>query len=255
MAASIDLNADLGEGFGIWQLGDDDALLEVITSANIACGAHGGDPVTMRRVCARAVDRGVIIGAQVGYRDLAGFGRRRIDIDPDELDAEVVFQLGALEAFARLAGDRVRYVKPHGALYNTVVHDTVQAAAVVAAIRAVDPSLAVLGLPGSELLRLATAAGLRAVPEAFADRAYRADGTLVPRSEAGAVLHDGDAIAARCVALVRDGSVVTATGTAVDVRAASVCVHGDTPGAVGIARQVRRSLEAAGVTVAPFAFG
>ena len=255
MAASIDLNADLGEGFGIWQLGDDDALLEVITSANIACGAHGGDPVTMRRVCARAVDRGVIIGAQVGYRDLAGFGRRRIDIDPDELDAEVVFQLGALEAFARLAGDRVRYVKPHGALYNTVVHDTVQAAAVVAAIRAVDPSLAVLGLPGSELLRLATAAGLRAVPEAFADRAYRADGTLVPRSEAGAVLHDRDAIAARCVALVRDGSVVTATGGAVDVRAASVCVHGDTPDAVGIARQVRRSLEAAGVTVAPFAFG
>lgn len=255
MAASIDLNADLGEGFGIWQLGDDDALLEVITSANIACGAHGGDPVTMRRVCARAVDRGVIIGAQVGYRDLAGFGRRRIDIDPDELDAEVVFQLGALEAFARLAGDRVRYVKPHGALYNTVVHDTVQAAAVVAAIRAVDPSLAVLGLPGSELLRLATAAGLRAVPEAFADRAYRADGTLVPRSEAGAVLHDRDAIAARCVALVRDGSVVTATGAAVDVRAASVCVHGDTPDAVGIARQVRRSLEAAGVTVAPFAFG
>ncbi len=256
MGVTIDLNADLGEGFGIWQLGDDEALLDVVTSANVACGFHGGDPVTMRRVCARAVDRGVAIGAQVGYRDLIGFGRRRIDIDPSELEADVVFQLGALEAFARVAGDRVRYVKPHGALYNTVVHDTAQAAAVIAAVRAVDPSLAVLALPGSELLRLAELAGLRAVSEAFADRGCTAaDGTLVPRSEVGAVLHDQAMVVDRCVELARRGTVTTAEGTTVRVQAASVCVHGDTPGAVEIARGVRHALEAAGVSVAAFAFG
>jgi UPF0271 protein len=206
----------------------------------------------MRRVCERAVREGVAIGAQVGYRDLAGFGRRRIDVDPAELRDEVVYQLGALDAFARLAGDRVRYVKPHGALYTTAVTDTGQAGAVVAAVRAYDPTLAVLGLPGSRLLALAEAAGLPTVREAFADRAYEADGSLVPRGRPGAVLEDVDAVVARCVDIATTGRVRAVDGTEVDVGARSICVHGDTAGAVDMVRRVRAALQAAGVPVAPF---
>ena len=172
----IDLNADLGEGFGAWTLGDDDALLEVITSANVACGFHAGDPTVLRRTCERAAERGVVIGAQVGYRDLAGFGRRFVDMDPDELTNDVLYQLGALEAFARVAGTQVRYVKPHGALYNAIVHHEAQAEAVVEAVRRYDPTLPVLGLPGSVWLAAAEGAGLTPVPEAFADRAYTPQG-------------------------------------------------------------------------------
>ena len=180
----IDLNADLGEGFGVWRLGDDDALLDVVTSANVACGFHAGDPVTMRRVCAGAAQRGVAIGAQVGYRDLAGFGRRRIDIDRDELAADVLYQLGALDACARAAGTRVRYVKPHGALYNTAVDDPEQAGAIASAVAAFDPTMPLLALPDSALATAAHDAGLPFVPEAFADRGYRPDGRLVPRGRA-----------------------------------------------------------------------
>src|SRR3954452_17293506 len=187
----VDLNSDLGEGFGHWALGDDDALLGVVTSANVACGFHASDASIMRRVCARAVQNRVSIGAQVGYRDLPGVGRRVIDVEPEALTADVLYQLGALEAFARIAGDRVRYVKPHGALYNTIVHHEEQAAAVVAAVVAYDRTLPVLGLPGSAWLRLAGEAGLTVVHEAFADRAYTPEGTLVPLREPGSVLHDG----------------------------------------------------------------
>ena len=249
----IDLNADLGEGFGVWRLGDDDALLGVVSSANVACGFHAGDPLTMRTVCASAVAGGVSIGAQVAYRDLAGFGRRFVDVAPDELTADVLYQLAALDGVARSAGGRVSYVKPHGALYNAVVHHERQARALVDAVSAYDPGLAVLGLPGSALLRLAGEAGLRTVPEGFADRGYTPDGTLVPRGEPGAVVRDPAAVAGRAVRMAADGTVLAVDGTPVRVGVESVCVHGDTPGAVGLARSVRAALESAGLTVAPFA--
>jgi len=249
----IDLNADLGEGFGVWRLGDDDALLGVVTSANVACGFHAGDPSTMRRVCAGAVAAGVAIGAQVSYRDLAGFGRRFIDVPPAELTDDVLYQLAALDGIARAEGGRVGYVKPHGALYNAAVHHEGQARAVVDAVRAYDPSLPVLGLPGSSLLRRAEAAGLRPVPEGFADRGYTPEGTLVPRREPGALVTDLAAVAERAVRMAVDGVVTAVDGTAVDVAVASICVHGDTPGAVQLARAVRSALQEAGLDPVPFA--
>ncbi|QNP73899.1 LamB/YcsF family protein [Streptomyces roseirectus] len=249
----IDLNADLGEGFGRWRLTDDEQLLSVVTSANVACGFHAGDPVTMRRVCAMAAEKGVTIGAQVSYRDLAGFGRRAMDVPPAELAAEVAYQIGALEVFARAAGARVAYVKPHGALYNRIVHDEEQARAVVDGVLLVGPALPVLGLPDSRFLELAGQAGLTGVPEAFADRAYTDQGTLVPRGEEGAVVHDPEAVVERSLALASSGHVVSRTGASVAVRARSLCLHGDTPGAVDLARRVRRRLEEAGVRVGAFA--
>ncbi|MEU0164534.1 LamB/YcsF family protein [Streptomyces iakyrus] len=250
---SIDLNADLGEGFGRWRLTDDERLLSVVTSANVACGFHAGDAVTMRRVCELAAERGVRIGAQVSYRDLAGFGRRAMDVPPAELAAEVAYQIGALEVFARAAGARVAYVKPHGALYNRVVHDEEQAAAVVDGVLLADAALPVLGLPGSRLLELAGKAGLPVVTEAFADRAYTDAGTLVPRTLEGAVVTDPDAVVERSLGLARSGEVVSRSGTRIGVRARSLCLHGDTPGAVELARRVRERLEASGVRVEAFA--
>lgn len=251
----MDLNADLGEGFGAWRLGDDDALLDVVTSANVACGFHAGDPSTMRRVCARAAERGVAIGAQVGYRDLAGFGRRRIDYAADELRDDVLYQLAALDGFCRVAGTRVGYLKPHGALYNTACVDEGQAAAVVAAVLDYDRSLPVLTLPGSVLARLATGAGLRAVGEAFADRGYEPDGTLVSRRSPGAVITDAAAVTERAVRMAREGVVTATDGSQVRFRAESICLHGDTPGAVALARGVRAALAGAGIAVAPFTGG
>jgi len=249
---TIDLNSDLGEGFGHWSLGDDDALLGVVTSANVACGFHASDASIMRRVCEQAAERGVAIGAQVGYRDLPGFGRRFIDIEPDALTQDVIYQVGALKAFARVAGSQVAYVKPHGALYNAIVHHEEQAAAVVRAIVDYDPTLPVLGLPGSAFLRLAGEAGLTTVTEAFADRAYTPEGTLVSRRLPGAVLEDVEAIAARCVAIATGEPITDIDGGSLLVRADSLCVHGDTAGAVDIARRVKAALADAGVTVAPF---
>jgi UPF0271 protein len=249
----IDLNSDVGESFGRWTLGDDMALLPVITSANVACGFHAGDPRTLWATCTAAAEHGVTVGAQIGYRDLAGFGRRFIDIDPADLVAEVIYQIGALQALAEASGTAVRYVKPHGALYNAVVHHRDQAQAVVEAVRAVDPTLPLLGLPGSAVLELAEAAGLNTVREAFADRAYTPQGTLVSRREPGAVLHDPDAVAARMVRLVTAGVITAVDGTDVEMSADSICVHGDSPGAFDIARRVRSALEGAGVTVGAFA--
>ncbi|UJW33734.1 LamB/YcsF family protein [Saccharothrix sp. AJ9571] len=250
--STVDLNSDLGEGFGIWVLGDDDALLDIVTSANVACGFHAGDPSIMRATCERAAQRGVVIGAQVSYRDLAGFGRQRMDVPPDRLADEITYQIGALDAFARAAGTRVAYVKPHGALYNTVVTDEVQAAGVADGVRRYG-ELPVLGLPGSALLSAAEARGLPTVTEAFADRAYTPEGHLVSRREAGAVLHDVETIAARCVDLATHGRITAIDGSEVTVGARSICVHGDTPGAVEIARAVRAALEATDITPAPFA--
>jgi UPF0271 protein len=249
---SIDLNADLGEGFGRWQLTDDEELLSVVTSANVACGFHAGDAVTMRRVCELAAERGVRIGAQVSYHDLAGFGRRAMDVPAAELAAEVAYQVGALEVFARAAGTRVSYVKPHGALYNRVVHDAEQAAAVVAGVVLADATLPVLGLPGSHLLKVAEQAGLPVVTEAFADRAYTERGTLVPRSQDGAVITDAAMVIERSVTLARSGTVVSHSGERITVRARSLCLHGDTPGAVELARRVRAELTASGVRVEAF---
>ncbi|MFD0255617.1 MULTISPECIES: LamB/YcsF family protein [unclassified Streptomyces] len=250
---SIDLNADLGEGFGRWRLTDDEGLLSVVTSANVACGFHAGDPATMRRVCELAAERGVTVGAQVSYRDLAGFGRRAMDVPPAELAAEVAYQIGALAVFARAAGTRVAYVKPHGALYNRVVRDEEQAAAVVDGVLLAGGALPVLGLPGSRVLDRAAEAGLPAVPEAFADRAYTDQATLVPRGQEGAVVTEPDAVVARSVELARSGTVTARSGAVVTVRARSLCVHGDTPGAVDLARRVRERLEASGVRVEAFA--
>ncbi len=252
MGAEIDLNSDLGEGFGAWPLGDDEALLDVVTSANVACGFHAGDPSVLRRVTERAVERGVVIGAQVGYRDLAGFGRRFIDMDPRELTNDIIYQIGALDGFARIAGSSVRYVKPHGALYNAVVTHAEQAAAVVEAIRSYDAELAVLGLPGSELLRQAEAAGLSVVPEAFADRAYTAEGGLVPRRQPNAVVRDPDEVVRRSVRMVVEWLVEAIDGSGLTLSPRSLCVHGDTPGAVDLARRVRKALTDAGVSLRSF---
>ncbi|WP_371672833.1 LamB/YcsF family protein [Streptomyces sp. NBC_00289] len=249
---SIDLNADLGEGFGRWRLTDDERLLSVVTSANVACGFHAGDAVTMRRVCEQAAERGVRIGAQVSYRDLAGFGRRAMDVPPAELTAEVAYQIGALQVFARAAGTRVSYVKPHGALYNRAVYDAEQAGAIVDGVLLADAALPVLGLPGSRLLELAAKAGLPAVPEAFADRAYTPEATLVPRGEEGAVVSDPQAVVERSLGLALDGVVTTRSGERVRVRARSLCLHGDTPGAVELARRVRERLQESGVRVEAF---
>jgi 5-oxoprolinase (ATP-hydrolysing) subunit A len=249
----MDLNSDLGEGFGTWRLGDDAAMLDLVTSANVACGFHAGDPRTLLATCERAIERGVVIGAQVGYRDLAGFGRRFIDYEAPDLMAEIVYQIGALDGLARAAGDRVLYVKPHGALYNTIVHHEQQAAAVVDAVRRYDPDLPVLGLPGSVFLHLAEEAGLRTVREAFADRGYHPDGTLVSRREPGALLHDPAEVAERMVRLATERTLVAIDGSVIKIEADSICVHGDSPGAVAMASAVAGALAAAGVPVNAFA--
>lgn len=251
-ATAIDLNADVGEGFGRWELGDDETLLGCLTSANVACGFHAGDPVIMHRVCDLAVAANVRIGAQVGYRDLSGFGRRAIAYERSHLADEILYQLGALDGFARSAGARVRYVKPHGALYNTVVTDAEQAGALIDAVKRYDATLPVLVLPGSVAATEAAAAGLTVVAEAFVDRAYTAAGTLVSRREAGAVIDDPALVVDRAIQLATTGTVTAIDGTAVAVTARSLCVHGDTPGATSLARAVRRGLEHAGVRLEAF---
>ena len=249
---SVDLNADLAEGFGVWELGDDDAMLDIVTSANLACGFHAGNPVGLARTCRAAAERSVRIGAQVGYFDLAGFGRRRIEVAPAELTADVIYQIGALQALARAAGSALAYIKPHGALYNTIVDDREQARAVAQAVHAVDPGLPVLGLAGSVFFEEADRLGLRTVAEAFADRAYRPDGRLVARREPGAVLHDPALIAERVMTMVHSGRVTAVDGSVIDVQVESVCVHGDSPGAVAIATAVRERLLASGVELEAF---
>ncbi|MCV7078885.1 LamB/YcsF family protein [Mycobacterium szulgai] len=250
--ASIDLNADLGEGFGVWRLGDDDAMLGIVTSANVACGFHAGDPAGLLRVCRSAAERGVRIGAQLSYRDLAGFGRRFIDVTAEDLFADVVYQIGALHAIAQACGSAVVYAKPHGALYNTIVTNREQAAAVAEAVAIVDNTLPVLGMAGSVFFEEAARVGLRTVAEAFADRAYQPDGQLVSRREPGAVLDDPGAIARRVLGMVTTGEITAIDGTRVAIPVESVCVHGDSPGAVQIAAAVRDQLKSAGTEIKAF---
>lgn len=249
---TVDLNADMGEGFGRYEL-DDSALLDVVTSASIACGFHAGDPVVMRDTVAAAMRHSVTIGAHPGYPDLVGFGRRELAASAAEIEALVVYQIGALQGVCSASGARVRYVKAHGALYNRAARDAAAADAIARAVRAVNPTLALLGLAGSELIRAAERVGIRAVSEAFVDRAYRADGTLVPRSEPGAVLHDADEVAERAVRIVQMGTVQAIDGKMIDINAESLCTHGDGPHALAIVRAVRERLERAGIQVAPFA--
>lgn len=249
---TIDMNADLGEGFGRWTLGDDAAMLDLVTSANVACGFHAGTPLSLFTVLRAAAERGVVVGAHVAYRDLAGFGRRFLDASIEELTADVVYQIGALQGLAAAAGTRVSYVKPHGALYNTIATGHPHARAVIDAVRSIDRALPLVALAGSPLVANAESAGLRVIPEAFADRAYAPDGSLVPRSQRGAVLEDAAAIGRRTVELVTTGAVEAIDGSRIHVMAESVCVHGDSAGSVAMARQIRASLAEADVEVSSF---
>ncbi|NDJ57652.1 LamB/YcsF family protein [Enterobacteriaceae bacterium 4M9] len=248
----IDLNSDLGESYGQWRMGDDAAILPVVSSANVACGFHAGDPAGIFSTLKSAQANGVAVGAHVAYPDLVGFGRRNMDIASDELTADVIYQIGALQALARAAGSAVRYVKPHGALYNTIAHDKRQALAVIAAIKAVDPALPLVVLAGSPLVQLAQEEGLTVIAEAFADRAYHADGTLVSRREAGAVLHDPQQVAERMLQLITEGGLASIEGTFTRINADSICVHGDSPGAIEMARQLRALLEQNGIAIRSF---
>lgn len=249
---NIDLNSDLGESFGAWRMGDDAAMLAIVSSANVACGFHAGDPAGILATLRSAAAHGVSVGAHVAYPDLVGFGRRNMDLSSADLQASVIYQIGALQGLAAAAGTRVRYVKPHGALYNFIAHDARQAADVIAAVKAVDASLGLVVLAGSALAGWAREAGLRTVEEAFADRGYRADGSLVPRNQPGAVLHDPDAIAERMLQLARDGTVTAVDGSVVRVHAQSICVHGDSPGAVAMAQRLRERLTAEGIAIRAF---
>ena len=250
---TIDLNSDLGESFGQWCMGDDAAMLDIVTSANVACGFHAGDPAGILRTLRAAAAKGVTIGAHVAYPDLVGFGRRNMDIASFDLTADVIYQIGALQALATAAGTSVRYVKPHGALYNTIAHDTRQALAVIEAIRAVDARLVLVALAGSPLIELARREGLTCIAEAFADRAYTPQGTLVSRREPGAVLHDAEQVAQRMLRLVQTGEIEAIDGSVTRIEADSICVHGDSPGAIQMAREVRQLLEQSGVSLQPFA--
>ena len=249
----IDLNSDLGESLGGWRMGDDAAMLDIVSSANVACGFHAGDPAGILETLKAARERGAMVGAHVSYPDLVGFGRRNMDVASADLVAGVIYQIGALQGLARVAGTEVRYVKPHGALYNTIAHDRRQATDVITAMRAIDPSLVLVALAGSPLIDWARDAGLTVVAEAFADRGYTPEGTLVSRRDPGAVLHDVDQIAARMLSLVRDGVVEAVDGSLVRIAADSICVHGDSPGAVAIARHLRERFEQEGVRISSFA--
>ncbi|RMH45046.1 MAG: LamB/YcsF family protein [Alphaproteobacteria bacterium] len=251
--SSIDLNADMGESFGPWQKGADARLLEVVTSANIACGFHAGDPLVMARTVRAAHARGVNIGAHPGFPDLRGFGRRRPAIlDPDELGADILYQIGALAAIARAEGASLAHVKLHGALSNIASEDRAVADTAMEAIARGAPGLAVVALAGTALEAAARAAGLPVVAELFADRGYRPDGTLVPRGEPGAMIDDPKAAAERVLRMVEDRAITAVDGSRLPVEPDTICVHGDGPTAIAIAEAVRARLEGAGIRVAPF---
>jgi UPF0271 protein len=250
---TIDLNCDLGEGFGAWEMGNDAAMIDLATSVNIACGFHAGDADTMRTTVGLAKARGVSIGAHPGYRDIYGFGRRPFpSMASSEIENMVAYQIGALQAIATMAGHKVTHVKAHGALSNVACDDDRTAKAIASAIRAVDPNLVFVVLANSKLVQAGEAANLPMVHEVFADRAYEDDGQLVSRRKPGSVLHDAKQIADRVVRMVQDGAVVSVTGKVIKMRTDTVCIHGDTPSAVDIARGVRKALKEAGIDVAPF---
>ena len=247
----VDLNADIGESFGIYKIGEDELLLRTITSGSIACGFHAGDPMVMRHTVRLAAQAGVSIGAHPGFPDLAGFGRREMTIEPREITDLVLYQLGALSAIARAEGTALRHVKPHGALYNMSVRRADTAEAIARAVASFDDTLVLVGLPGSELLSAAFRLGLSVAAEGFADRSYEKDGSLTPRHVAGAVVSDPGHAAERAVRMVRDRKVAARDGSTISLKVDTICVHGDTPGAADLAAAVRAGLEQAGITVAP----
>lgn len=248
----IDLNSDLGESFGQWKMGNDEAILKIVSSANVACGFHAGSPEGILKTLKAAKANNVKIGAHVAYPDLVGFGRRNMDIASDELTADVIYQIGALKGLATSIGASVDYVKPHGALYNTMAHDKRQAMAVIDAICSLDTNLVLVALAGSPLINWAKEKGLNVVAEAFADRAYHANGTLVSRHEKGAVLHDPQLVAERMLQLVNEGGLMSIEGKFVSIDASSICVHGDSPAALAIAQSVRDKFQQNGITVSSF---
>ena len=247
----VDINCDMGESFGPWPMGADAEVLPHITSANIACGAHAGDPSVMRRTVRLARAASVRVGAHPGFADLQGFGRREMKVDPSELEDSLIAQIGALAAIAQAEGTALQHVKAHGALYNMAAREPALAAAIARAIAACGPALIMFGLPGSPMIDAGVAAGLRVAAEGFADRAYEDDGSLTPRSRPGAVIHEPEAVVARAVRMVRDGVVLTAAGREVPLRVDTICVHGDTPGAPDLARRIHAALTGAGATIAP----
>jgi UPF0271 protein len=247
----IDLNADLGESFGAWPMGQDAQLMAIVTSANVACGGHAGDPATMRRTVRLARAHGVAVGAHPGFPDLLGFGRREIQMSPQDVEDLVLYQVSALAGIARAEGVRLQHVKAHGALYNMACRDEALAEAIAAAVAAFDPTLVLFGLPGSALLQAGLDAGLPVAAEAFADRAYLPDGSLAPRSQPGSVIHDVDTVVARAVTMVTESTAIATDGSRLAFDADTLCLHGDTPGAAALAAAIRRGLEDAGVTIAP----
>ena len=249
MTREIDLNSDLGEGYGAWTMGDDTTMLGIVSSANVACGFHAGDPMSILKTVREAARNGVAVGAHVSYPDRVGFGRRPMDVTHAELVADVIYQIGALQGICTAAGTKVTYVKPHGALYNTIANDAKQGAAVIEAIREIDPSLVMMGLAGTPILTQAAEAGLSVSAEAFADRGYTPGGLLVSRRDPGAVLHDPDMIAERMLRLVTEGTIEANDGSTLKLQADSICVHGDSPGAVAMAARIREVLIAGGVTI------
>ena len=249
----IDLNADVGESFGAYAIGHDPGLMKSITSANVAAGFHAGDPSVLRATVRRAKAHGVAVGAHPSFPDLAGFGRREMVMSPREAEDLVLYQIAAVAGVAHVEGVQLQHVKPHGALYNMASHDIALAGAVARAVAAFSPGLILLGPPGSELLKAGSALGLRVVGEAFADRAYEPDGSLVSRKKLGAIIHDVDAVVERSIRLAKDRSVVAIDGSIVHLRADTICVHGDTPGADELAAKLRQALERAGIEVKPMA--
>jgi 5-oxoprolinase (ATP-hydrolysing) subunit A len=252
MSARIDLNSDLGESFGPWTMGDDDAMLAIVTSANVACGGHAGDPQTMHRTLRTAANHGVVVGAHPGYADREGFGRRIIPMSHEEVGLLVASQVGSLQAIAALAGTTVRYVKPHGALGNLAADDAGVARAIVQAVRAISPSLAVLAISGTVLEHEARAADQPVYSEVFADRGYLPNGRLVPRSQPDAMIHDVDQAIDRLLRWLETGRMAVVGGEPIALAGHSICVHGDSPGAVDMARAIRERLQARGVAIAPF---
>lgn len=238
----VDLNSDLGESFGSWKMGNDEQILPVVSSANIACGFHAGDPLGILKTLQQAVKLDVTIGAHVSYPDLVGFGRRNMDLSQDELIADVLYQISALDGLAKVAGSKVQYVKPHGALYNTIAKDPVQAEAVIEAIKMYNPALVLVALAGSNLVAQARQAGLKVVSEAFADRAYNRDGSLVSRRLEGAVLHDAESVAKRVVAMLKNGGVESIDGVFTPIQADTICLHGDTAGALEMSAAIKAEL-------------
>ncbi|MEO8007964.1 MAG: 5-oxoprolinase subunit PxpA [Betaproteobacteria bacterium] len=247
---TLDLNCDMGEGFGAWKMGDDAALLDHVTSANIACGFHAGDPGTIHRTVKLALEKGVTVGAHPSLPDLQGFGRRNMNVSAEEAYDMVLYQIGALAGFAAACGGKLAHVKPHGALYNMAAKDARLARAIARAVRDFDAALVLFALAGSELVRAGAQAGLKTVNEVFADRTYQADGSLTPRTQPDAMIHDADAAIAQVRRMVREGRVRSQQGGDVPVQPDTLCIHGDAPGAVDFAKRIRQALDADGVRVA-----